>query len=144
MGNGEQAELLFSVTVFSLARSRGIDLSLEDSTDIGERLKFFAKIFYLGALNAWEYRLLDDPSLGEMPFRVIDFAQWMGDNPKEAARLIQLSSAAISGKDLGKDEVKEDGEDVKKKSTSTSILKRLRAFLSGIAARLSGRSGRRP
>lgn len=105
-----RVDLLFSVTLGYTAKRKGISLSCEDSTNPEERLAFFVRLLYVAALNAWEYNSIDDPSLGEFPFRVIDFAEWATANPKDFAEMIKASSEAMAGLFQ-----KETGGEVKKK-----------------------------
>lgn len=106
---GANVELLFTLSIFEIARRRGIVIASE-MKNVAARMDFFNKLIYLGALNAWEYRAFDDPGLGEFPYKLIDIAEWAGNHPLEYARIIKGASAAIAGKELSDVEGAQDAE----------------------------------
>lgn len=104
--------MLFSLALYSIAKRRGIALTLDEDADAGERLLYFQKVFYCAAITAWELKLMDDPSLGEFPYTLLDIAEWCANNPFELVKLIKGASAAIAGKEVDDSQAPKD---VKKK-----------------------------
>lgn len=94
---GRSVELLFSVTLGLIAEKKGIALVLEDKDDQEATFKFFVSLLYLAALNAWEFESLDNPGIGEFPFKAIDFAEWATANRAEFTGMITASAEAMAG-----------------------------------------------
>jgi hypothetical protein len=97
IAEGSSVELLFSATLGFIAERKGIQLILEHPDDKEENVKFFVKLLYLAALNAWEFKTLDEPGLGEFPYKAIDFAEWAAREQKAFADMIVASAEAMSG-----------------------------------------------
>lgn len=105
----EKVQLLFSLSIFEIARRRGIVIAAEVK-NVAARMDFFNKLIYLAAINAWEYRAFDEPSIGEFPFKLIDIAEWAADHPLDYARIIKGASAAIAGRESDEVEQAPDAE----------------------------------
>lgn len=109
-------ELLFTLSLFGVASKRKINLALDDPSDANARISFFLKLIYCGAINAWEYQRMEDATMGDFPYSLLDVAEWGGNHPREFAEIIKGASAAISGSDLPEGASEADAaEDVKKK-----------------------------
>lgn len=105
---GVKVDLLFTLSMYEVARKRDMKIVLEDSANNVQVIEFYQKIIYIAALNAWEVNLFDHPSIGEFPYTFMDFVEWSQQNSREFGKLIVFAAEAISG---GRDK---DGE-VKKK-----------------------------
>lgn len=142
MRGGEQVELLATPALFGIARRRGWKIEA-DSDNASEVFSAFTKLIYLAALNAWEVRRYDDASLGDCPYRLMDFVEWASGSPQEYTKTVDFVLVALTGKDLkdyategaklsenaGKTaKTEEEGEGVKKKSSSTWITRLFRRF----------------
>jgi len=110
---GVKVEMLFTLALFGIARKRGISLDLDEDAGPDDRITYYVKLMYCAAVLAWEYNAIDSPSLGEFPYKMIDFGEWTGNHPVSFAKIIKGASSAISG--IETDEQSEPGEDVKKK-----------------------------
>jgi len=113
---GVKTELLFTLSLFAIAKRRGVALAVEDFGDTTQRMDFFIKLIWCAAHNAWEYRRMEDPSLGDLDLSILDVAEWAGDHPKDFAAIIRGASEAISGKELPEGDAAEKAlSDEKKK-----------------------------
>lgn len=106
---GASVDLLFTLSIFEIARRRGVVIASEVKT-VAARMDFFNKLIYLAAINAWEYRAFDDPTIGDFPYKLLDIAEWAGNHPLEYARIIKGASAAIAGKEIDEVEKAEGAE----------------------------------
>ncbi len=111
---GVKVEMLFTLALFGIAKKRGISLELEANADTDDRLTYYIKLMYLAAILAWEYNAIESPSIGEFPYKMIDFAEWSGDHPLQFAKIIKGASSAIAGVEVD-DNADQDTEGVKKK-----------------------------
>ncbi len=110
---GGKVEMLFTLALFGIAKKRGISLDLGEEATADERITYYVKLMYAAAILAWEYRAIDNPSLGEFPYKFIDFAEWSGNHPLQFAKIIKGASSAIAGVEV--DEDTDEPKDVKKK-----------------------------
>lgn len=108
---GVKVEMLFTLALFGIAKKRGISLELGEDAGTDDRVTYYLKLMYAAAILAWEYRAIDNPSIGEFPYTFIDIAEWSGNHPLQFASLIKGASSAIAGVEV------DDSEptDVKKK-----------------------------
>lgn len=139
MKGGAQVELLATPSLFAIAKRKGlaIEANTADGADV---LTAYTKLIYLAALNAWEVRRYDAPEMGECKYKLMDFVEWASGNADEFVKAINFVLSALTGKEL-KDYATEgakpsetaekpaketDGEEVKKKSSSTWITRLFR------------------
>lgn len=139
MKGGEQVELLATPSLFAIAKRKGlaIEANTQDGADV---LTAYTKLIYLAALNAWEVRRYDAPEMGECQYQLMDFVEWASGNADEFVKAINFVLSALTGKEL-KDYATEgaklsetaekpaketNGEEVKKKSSSTWITRLFR------------------
>lgn len=139
MKGGAQVELLATPSLFAIAKRKGlaIEANTQDGADV---LTAYTKLIYLAALNAWEVRRYDAPEMGECKYKLMDFVEWASGNADEFVKAINFVLSALTGKEL-KDYATEgakpsemtekpaketDGEEVKKKSSSTWITRLFR------------------
>ena len=136
---GGVVELLATPALFAIAKRKGmaIEANTADGADV---LTAYTKLIYLAALNAWEVRRYDAPEMGECQYKLMDFVEWASGNVDEFVKAINFVLSALTGKEL-KDYATEgakpsetaektaseaDGEEVKKKSSSTWITRLFR------------------
>ena len=112
---GESVEMLFTLALYGIAKRRGISLNLPAEAGADERITYFIKRMYCAAILAWEYEAIDNPKLGEFPYKFMDFAEWSGNNPVQFASIIKKASSALAGEDFGEEDKDPNTEDVKKK-----------------------------
>lgn len=135
---GAQVELLATPALFAVAKKRGMTIEAE-AGNTAEVFSAYAKLIYLAALNAWEVRRFDDASMGECPYRLMDFVEWSSMNPEEFMKAIDFVLFALTGKELkdyategakasetGEESSKTEDAEVKKKSASGWITGLLR------------------
>lgn len=139
MKGGAQVELLATPALFAIAKRKGmvIQANTADGEDV---LSAYTKLIYLAALNAWEVRRYDAPEMGECKLKLMDFVEWASGNRVEFIETVNFVLAALTGKELkdyategakasetaGKTANEKDGEEVKKKSSSTWITRLFR------------------
>jgi hypothetical protein len=136
---GGVVELLATPALFGIAQRKGMTIEA-DSENASEVYSAYTKLIYLAALNAWEVRRYDNPSMGECQYKLMDFVEWASGNADEFVKAINFVLSALTGKEL-KDYATEgakpsetvekpaketDGEEVKKKSSSTWITRLFR------------------
>lgn len=114
--DGVKVDLLFTPSMYERGRERGIKVTIEDSSNAMQVTEAYVKLMYLGALNAWEAERFDSPSMGDFPYRYIDFAAWAGEHQKDFSSLVNEMFQCITGKTV-EDALAEsrDGDPVKKK-----------------------------
>lgn len=137
---GEQVELLATPALFAIARKRGMTIEA-DSDNVAEVFSAYTRLLYLAALNAWDVRRYDNPSMGECPYTLMDFVEWSSNDREGFVEAISFALAALTGKELkdyatgeAKDpetgeespNTEDEGEGVKKKSASGWITRLLR------------------
>lgn len=111
---GVKVELLFTPSMYALARRRGMKIEA-DTADPAQVMMAYTQIMYLAALNAHEVIRYDNPSAGDFQYRLIDFVEWSARRPDEFNRVLDVALQCILGKSIDelKKEAKPDG-DVKK------------------------------
>lgn len=97
---GVKVELLFTPSLFGVARRRGLALTIKDQEDELEVMEAYVKLSYIAALNAWEAKQYDAPELGDFSYNYEDFQEWAANDPKALARLVPIIFTALTGKDL--------------------------------------------
>ena len=107
---GAKVDLLFALSLFEVARQRGMRLELGADATWKEEMDYFVRFFHCAAIVAWEYRQFDSPEIGEYPYTLLDMAEWATSNPKGFADLIRKGCASIAGTTTAA-----DGDEVKKK-----------------------------
>ena len=137
---GGVVELLATPALFGIAQRKGMTIEA-DSENTSEVYSAYTKLIYLAALNAWEVRRYDNPSMGECQYKLMDFVEWASNDAEGFVNAINFVLSALTHKELkdyatgeAKDpeNAKEshsktdDGESVKKKSTSGWIMRLLR------------------
>jgi hypothetical protein len=140
MRGGEQVELLATPALFAIARKRGMTIEA-DSDNVAEVFSAYTRLLYLAALNAWDVRRYDNPSMGECPYTLMDFVEWSSNDKEGFVEAISFALAALTGKELkdyatgeAKDpetgekspNTEDEGKGVKKKSASGWITRLLR------------------
>ena len=140
MKGGAQVELLATPSLFAIAKRKGmvIEANTQDGADV---LSAYTKLIYLAALNAWEVRRYDAPEMGECQLKLMDFVEWASGNADEFLKAVNFVLSALTGKELkdyasegakasekAEETAKEgdEGEDVKKKSSSRWITRLFR------------------
>lgn len=139
MKGGEQVELLATPALFAIAKRRGWTIEA-DADNTAEVFSAFTKLIYLAALNAWDVRRYDSPEMGECTYKLMDFVEWASNDGDAFVKAVNFVLYALTGKEL-KDYATEgakasenaenaanenEGEDVKKKSTSKLITRLFR------------------
>jgi hypothetical protein len=137
---GGVVELLATPALFGIAQRKGMTIEA-DSKNVSEVYSAYTKLIYLAALNAWEVRRYDNPSMGECQYKLMDFVEWASMNPDAFVKAIDFILSALTGKEL-KDYATEgakasetagkpaneqgEGEEVKKKSRYGLIMRLFR------------------
>ena len=135
---GEQVELLATPALFAIARKRGMTIEA-DSDNVAEVFSAYTRLLYLAALNAWDVRRYDNPSMGECPYTLMDFVEWSSNDREGFVEAISFALAALTGKELkdyatgeakdpetGEESPNTEDKEVKKKSASGWITRLLR------------------
>lgn len=123
MKGGEQVELLATPALFAIARRKGMTIEAE-ADNLPEVMLAYTKLIYLSALNAWEVRRFDNPSMGECTLQFMDFVQWAHTDKDAFTKAINFVLAALTNKELkdyateGEKEAEKAEETLKKKSRS--------------------------
>lgn len=138
MRGGEQVELLATPALFAIARRRGMTIEA-DSDNVAEVFSAYTRLLYLAALNAWDVRRYDNPSMGECPYTLMDFVEWSSNDREGFVEAISFALAALTGKELkdyatgeakdpetGEESPNTEDKEVKKKSASGWITRLLR------------------
>jgi hypothetical protein len=139
--NGVKTAMLFTPRLFDF-KTPSMDFSGGEATKVAG---MYADIAYCAALNYWT---LTDHAVENFQLTRLDFHEWSAQEPAEFGKVMRIAIEAITNKSL--DELMKEGkntttadEEVKKKH-STSIIQRLKAFLSAIVGcRRSKRHGHR-
>lgn len=97
---GVKVEVLFTPSLFGVAKRRGLSLTIEDREDWAQVAEAYTKLIYIAALNAWEARSYDEPELGAFPHDYSDFLVWSGENPQAYAALVGVAVELITGRTL--------------------------------------------
>lgn len=130
MKGGAQVELLATPALFAIARKRGMTIEA-DSDNVAEVFSAYTRLLYLAALNAWDVRRYDNPSMGECPYTLMDFVEWSSNDREGFVEAISFALAALTGKELkdyatgeakdpetGEESPNTEDKEVKKKSAS--------------------------
>ena len=121
--------MLFTPRLFEF-KTPGMDFSGGDATKVAG---MYADIAYCAALNYWT---LTDHAIDDFQLTRLDFHEWSATNPAEFGKVIRMAIEAITNKSL--DELMKENRDMKsaddevKKKPSTSIIQRLKGFLSAV------------
>ena len=137
---GGVVELLATPALFGIAQRKGMTIEA-DSENASEIYSAYTKLIYLAALNAWEVRRYDNPSMGECKYRLMDFVEWASNDAEGFVNAINFVLSALTHKEL-KDyategakpsenaketaSAKDKDGSVKKKSASGWIMRLLR------------------
>ena len=106
--DGVKVELLFTPSMYAVARRRGMKIEA-DASDAAAVMKAYTELMYIAALNAHEVMRFDDPSLGEFPHRLIDFVEWSAVRQEEFVSALDVAVQNVLGKSL--DELKQEKPD---------------------------------
>lgn len=137
---GGVVELLATPALFGIAQRKGMTIEA-DSDNASEIYSAYTKLIYLAALNAWEVRRYDTPSMGECKYQLMDFVEWASNDAEGFVNAINFVLSALTHKEL-KDyategakplenakettSTKDEDGSVKKKSASGWIMRLLR------------------
>ena len=128
---GAVVELLATPALFAIAKRKGMTIEA-DASNAADVYSAYTKLIYLAALNAWEVRRYDDPSMGEFKYKLMDFVEWGSGDMVEFVNAVNFLLSALTNKEL-KDYATDDAKDsekgeeeVKKKSKSPLITRLLR------------------
>lgn len=129
MKGGEQVELLATPALFGIAKKRGMTIEAE-ADNLPEVMLAYTKLIYLSALNAWEVRRFDNPSMGECDLQLMDFVQWAHTNKDAFTKAINFVLSALTNKELKDyanegEKVAETGENALKKKSMCGWITRL-------------------
>ena len=134
---GERREVLFTPSLYNICARKGWIIELPADATLLEIQSAYVKLFYAAAMNAYEVRKYDNPSL-EFDLTLLDVEIWATLHPKECANMIRDAFELLQGKtieeaakEIQEKEKDEEGTIVKKKSISSAITHRLRRFWSG-------------
>lgn len=136
---GGVVELLATPALFGIAQRKGMTIEA-DSDNASEIYSAYTKLIYLAALNAWEVRRYDNPSMGECKYQLMDFVEWASNDAEGFVNAINFVLSALTHKELkdyategakpsetAEKTANESGdEDVKKKSASKWITRLFR------------------
>jgi len=104
---GVTAEVLVTPALYGIASRRGCDLrpASQEPSDI---ISSYVRLLFCAAINAWEVRAMDDPSIGDFPHKYADFDEWAWRNQRSFGEAMSFAYTALTGKTLqeGCDEVK--------------------------------------
>lgn len=103
--DGVKVELLFTPSMYAIARRRGMRIEA-DASDAAAVMRAYTELMYLAALNALEVMRFDDPTLGEFPYRLIDFVEWSAARQEEFVSALDVAVQSVLGKSL--DELKRE------------------------------------
>lgn len=129
---GEKVEVLYTPSLFGIARQRNLVMKAEGDQP-SDVLRVYCKALYCAAINAWECRRYDHPDIGEFPYSYIDFEEWSYREQKDFARKTDALFLALTGKTLKEAAKEASGE--KKRLTDNFTLDldyaEMEAFLVG-------------
>ena len=144
MKGGEQVELLATPALFAIAKRKGMTIEA-DADNLPDVMLAYTKLIYLSALNAWEVRRFDNPSMGECDLQLMDFVKWAHADRDAFTKAINFVLAALTNKELkdyaneGEKVAEKAEETLKKKSRFGWITRLFRSFWSEGAERESGK-----
>lgn len=93
---GVVCTLRVTPALYGVASSRGIDLQSAGDNP----LRTYVKMMYCSAINDWEIRQVDDPSLGDFPLSYSDFDDWAFAHQEEFIKVIDFMLLACTGKGI--------------------------------------------
>lgn len=102
---GVAVEILVTPALYGVAKRRGMDLAAD--ANAGDVYGSYVKMLYCAAIAAWEVAAVDDPKLGEFPYKYGDFYEWAWADTKRLAKMVAFIYEALTGKrfeDIGKEE----------------------------------------
>jgi len=82
--------------LYGVAQARNINLTGKE----GNALRTYIKIAYCAAINEWEIRQVDEPDLGDFPYKYEDFEEWAWADMPRFTRLIDDILKATTGKGI--------------------------------------------
>lgn len=134
--NGVETAMLFTPRLFEF-KTPSMDFSGGEATKVAG---MYADIAYCAALNYWT---LTDHAIEDFQLTRLDFHEWSAQEPAEFGKVMRIAIEAIANKSLEELMKEEKGtksadEEVKKKP-STSIMRRLKDFLSAIVGCRKGK-----
>lgn len=137
---GGVVELLATPALFDIARKRSLKIEA-DSDNVTEVYAAYTKLIYLAALNAWEVRRYDDPSMGECRLRYMDFVEWASNDVDGFIKAVNFVLSALTHKQL-KDYATEEAQDSEnaKESANTADADVKKKSICGWITRLFRRS----
>lgn len=144
MKGGEQVELLATPALFGIAKRKGMTIEA-DADNLPDVMLAYTKLIYLSALNAWEVRRFDNPSMGECDLQLMDFVKWAHADRDAFTKAINFVLSALTNKELkdyateGEKVAEKAEETLKKKSRSGWITRLFRSSWSEGAERESGK-----
>lgn len=101
---GVTVEILVTPALYGVAKRHGIDLTAD--INAGDVYGSYVKTLYCAAISAWEVAAVDDPTLGEFPYKYGDFHDWAWADTARLARIVAFIYEALTGKrfgDIGKE-----------------------------------------
>jgi len=108
---GVTAELLVTPALYGVASRRGMDLR-PVSNEPADIISSYIRLVFCAAVNAWEVRAMDEPTIGEFPYTFSQFNDWAWGNQPEFGRVMNFAYTALTGKTIREGAQ----EEVKKKS----------------------------
>jgi hypothetical protein len=99
MKGGAQVELLATPALFDIAKKKGMSIEA-DADNVTEVYSAYTKLVYLAALNAWEVRRYDNPSMGECQYKLMDFVEWASNDAEAFVKAINFILSALTRKEL--------------------------------------------
>ena len=110
--DGVTVEILVTPALYSVAKKRGIDVVAD--INAGDVFGSYIKMLYCAAILAWEVAAVDDPKMGDFPYRFADFHEWAWADRERLARMVAFMYEALTGKRL--EEAEKEAGGVKKKT----------------------------
>lgn len=95
---GVTVEILVTPALYSVAKRRGIDLVSD--VNAGDVYGSYVKMLYVAAINAWEVAAVDDPKMGEFPYKFSDFHSWAWEDNDRLTKMVAFLYEALTGKPL--------------------------------------------
>lgn len=106
--DGVQVEILVTPALYSVAKRKGIDLVAD--INAGDWQTSYIKMLYCSALNAWEVAAVDDPKMGDFPYKFADFHEWAWADTERLGKIIAFLYEALTGKPLAEGVKKKAGK----------------------------------
>lgn len=109
--DGVTCEVLVTPALYGVAARKGMDLR-PASTEPADIISSYTRLLYCAAINAWEVKSVDEPTIGEFPYTFSQFNDWAWGNQKAFGEALNFAYTALTGKTLREGAE----EEVKKKS----------------------------